>query len=414
MLISDGRTKRGIVLPQPSNSERHCAARFLLLGRNPMTQTSFRKRILATLAVVAVCSFSGLTTASADSRRPASPGHLVFAQTDNPAGNEIAVYDRSHDGTLAHVETVRTGGLGGRLEGAVVDPLASQGSLLYDPDHAMLFAVNAGSNSISVFTLRGTHLRLRQVLRSGGAFPVSLAQNGKLVYVLNAANAASIKGFALHGRRLDPIARSSRSLGLTPVTGPSQFVNTPGQVAFSPDGQHLLVTTKANCSSIDVFAVRHDGRPSSTFVANPSNTPVPFGIAFDRHHRLVVAEAATSALSTYRLNANSTVTPIASVTNGQAALCWVVDARGFAFGANTGSGTVTSYRPNGSGGFTVASETPVDGGPIDMAASPNGRFLYVEAGGAGAIDALRINRDGSLTSIGSVTGLDGLEGIAIA
>jgi 6-phosphogluconolactonase (cycloisomerase 2 family) len=379
-----------------------------------MTQTSFRRRILATLAVVAVYSFSGLTTASADSRRPANPGHLVFAQTDNPAGNEIAVYERSHDGTLARVETVKTGGLGGRLEGAVVDPLASQGSLLYDPDHAMLFAVNAGSNSVSVFTLRGNHLRLRQVLRSGGAFPVSLARSGKLVYVLNAADAASIKGFALHDSRLDPIARSSRSLGLTPVTGPAQFVNTPGQVAFSPDGRHLLVTTKANGSSIDVFAVRPDGRPSATFVANPSRTPVPFGIAFDRHHRLVVAEAATSALSTYRLNANSTVTPIASVTNGQAALCWVVDARGFAFGANAGSATVTSYRPDGSGGFTVASETSVDGGPIDMATSPSGRFLYVEAGGAGAIDALRINDDGSLTSIGRVTGLAGLEGIAIA
>jgi 6-phosphogluconolactonase (cycloisomerase 2 family) len=75
---------------------------------------------------------------------------------------------------------------------------------------------------------------------------------------------------------------------------------------------------------------------------------------------------------------------------------------------------VTSYRPDGSGGFTVASETSVDGGPIDMATSPSGRFLYVEAGGAGAIDALRINDDGSLTSIGRVTGLAGLEGIAIA
>lgn len=67
---------------------------------------------------------------------------------------------------------------------------------------------------------------------------------------------------------------------------------------------------------------------------------MPFAITFDRQGRLVVAEAATSSLTTYQLHGNGTVTPVASVANGQAALCWVVLDRGFAFGANTGSGTV--------------------------------------------------------------------------
>jgi 6-phosphogluconolactonase (cycloisomerase 2 family) len=373
-----------------------------------------RRNMFATVAAVAVFSIGGVTTATASSNEPAHASHMLFAQTDNPAGNEIVVYRRAHNGTLARVDTVSTGGLGGRLEGAVVDPLASQGSLLLDSAHAMLFAVNAGSNSVSVFTARGSHLRLRQVLGSGGEFPVSLAQHGNLVYVLNAEGAGSVKGYALHGHRLVPISRSLRSLGLTPVTGPTQFVNTPGQVSFTPNGRHLLVTTKANGSSIDVFAVRRNGRLSRQFVANPSTTPVPFGISFDQQHRLVVAEAATSSLSTYKLHGDGTLTPIASVANGQAALCWVVTSRGFAFGANAGSGTVTSYRRDGSGGFTIGSQTPVDGGPIDMATSKDGKFLYVEAGGAGAIDALRIHPDGSLTPIGTVTGLDGLEGIAAA
>jgi 6-phosphogluconolactonase (cycloisomerase 2 family) len=173
-----------------------------------------------------------------------------------------------------------------------------------------------------------------------------------------------------------------------------------------------LVTTKANGSTIDVFAVRQNGRPSRHFVSNASSTPVPFAIAFDRNHRVIVAEAATSSLSTYRLHQDGRLTPIASIANGQAALCWVVTARGFAFGANAGSGTVTSYRRDGAGGFSIVSETAVGAGAIDMATSADGRFLYVEAGGAGAIAALRIHADGTLTLIGTVTGLDGLEGIA--
>ena len=48
-----------------------------------------------------------------------------------------------------------------------------------------------------------------------------------------------------------------------------------------------------------------------------------------------------------------------------------------------------------------------DSGPIDLATSADGKFLYVEAGVAGAIDALRVNPDGTLTNVGTVTGLDG-------
>ncbi len=54
-----------------------------------------------------------------------------------------------------------------------------------------------------------------------------------------------------------------------------------------------------------------------------------------------------------------------------------------------------------------------DAGPIDMAASASGPYLYGEAGGAGAVDEFRVNSDGSLSPLGSVAGLGaGIEGIA--
>ena len=56
----------------------------------------------------------------------------------------------------------------------------------------------------------------------------------------------------------------------------------------------------------------------------------------------------------------------------------------------------------------------MDAGTVDAAASPDGQFVYVQAGQSGIVDALRVNADGSLTAIGAVTVPDGAgaEGIA--
>ncbi len=52
-------------------------------------------------------------------------------------------------------------------------------------------------------------------------------------------------------------------------------------------------------------------------------------------------------------------------------------------------------------------------GPTDLAGSSNGKFVYVEAGGAGAVDEFAVNPGGTLSSLGSITGLSGtgIEGI---
>src|SRR5271170_5070197 len=64
----------------------------------------------------------------------------VFVQTDNLAGNQVVAYDRAGGGQLTLAGTYDTGGLGGQLSGSVVDHLASQGSLGYDPARGLLYA----------------------------------------------------------------------------------------------------------------------------------------------------------------------------------------------------------------------------------------------------------------------------------
>lgn len=339
--------------------------------------------------------------------------HLVFVQTNNPAGNQILVYDRAEDGTLTLTETVDTGGTGGRNEGAVSDPLASQGSLVYNTHHRVLVAVNAGSNTLSVLGLDDGHLCLRQVLASGGTFPVSVTVHGDLLYVLNAHEAGAITGYRITDGQLHPIEGSTRSLELTPVIGPTQFVNTPAQIGFTPDGHHLVITTKSNGSQIDVFTMGPYGKPSHTFTANPAGTPRPFGFTFDDHDHLVVTDAVTSTLTTYTIHPEGTVKQLASQPDGQQGMCWVTHTAGNFYVADNGSNTVTGYHINPAGTPTMFTQTPTREGPIDLAGTRDGQFLYVQVGTTGGVDGFQIKPDGTLTQIATLTGLVGLEGIAL-
>ena len=361
--------------------------------------------------------------ALADTAQPAS-GHFgysgasdpaVFVQTDNTAGNEVVSYHRSPSGALTEVGSYDTGGLGGQLTGSVVDHLASQGSLALDRTAGLLIAVNAGSNTISVFGVSGDQLRRRQVISSGGTFPVSVATHGDQVYVLNAENGGAVQGYRIAFGRLVPMRGSNRTLGLDPAATP-QFVNTPGQVAFSPDGSQLIVTTKSNGNDIDVFAVTRNGGLSSAPVVNSEPGTVPFGIAFDRAGNLVIAEAGTNALTSFALNPSGTVTPIATAATGQAATCWVAAAGRLLFAGNAGSASESILADGPAGSLTeVGSPVSTDAGTVDSAASPDGQFLYVETGAAGIVDEFAVSPAGALTKVGSVTvpGAVGGEGIAV-
>jgi 6-phosphogluconolactonase (cycloisomerase 2 family) len=339
--------------------------------------------------------------------------HAVFVETDNPSHNQVVAYTRADDGTLSLARTYDTFGRGGQLNGSVVDHIASQGGLTYDAADALLFAVNAGSNTVSVFSVNGDQLRLRQVVWSGGTFPVSVAVNGDLVYVLNALS-ASVAGFRIAPffHALVPIWRSYRALGLTIPTDTTQFVNTPGQLAFSPSGTQLVVTTKANGNDIDVYSVRSDGTLSASPVVNaqaPGTTP--FALSFDASGDLVVANAGGS-LSTFALNGDGSITAIDSVATNQAATCWVAQAQGFFYTSNAGSATLSGFSDSG-GTLGFLADTPTDAGTIDASSSAGGQFLYVQAGGADAVDGFSVSSSGALSPIGSVTVPGGYSGEGI-
>jgi len=361
--------------------------------------------VVAGLATPAFASTTSASSARASTGARSSgyygASHAVFVQTDATSGNHVVAYHRAADGTLSPAGSYPTGGLGGVLGGSVVDHTASQGSLTYDHWHALLYAVNAGSNTVSVFAVSGDHLALRQVLSSGGTFPVSVAVHGDLVYVVNALNGGSLQGY-----------RVLRALGLNPGASP-QFTNTPGQVAFTPDGSRLIVTTKANGNDIDVFDVGFGGWLSAAPVVNSEPGTVPFAISFDAYGHLVIAEAGTNALATFAISGHGTLSQLDAVGTGDAATCWVAPAGSFLFASNAGSAAESGFTSAANGQLTLLGATATDAGTVDASAAAGGRFLYVQTGGAGIVDEYAVGAGGALSPIGSVTVPDSVGGEGI-
>lgn len=364
------------------------------------------KRLIPAVGAALVAAALIAGPASAHAPRPAG---AVFVQTDDPGGNTVVAYDRNPDGSLRQAASYRTGGRGGVLGGSVVDHLASQGSLTYDRAHGLLYAVNAGSDTITVFGVAGDRLIRHQVLPSFGDFPVSVTAHGRLVYVLNARGGGSIQGYARVGGLLVPVPQWHRRLGLDPAATP-EFTTTPGEVAFTPDGDQLIVTTKANGNAVDVFGIDRLGGPASRPVTTVLPDAVPFAVAFDAHGDLAVSEAGPNAVATFTLDHRGALKPIAQALTGQAATCWIVNVGGRLYLSNAGSGTVSVF----DGALNPVGLTATRGGTVDAAASSDGRFLYVQTGAAGGVDEFRVGSDGKLTPVGSVTVPDAVGGEGIA
>lgn len=366
-------------------------------------------RVLGTLAASAAAAVVLFGTAAP---AHALAGGTVFAQTNDPAGNSIVAYQRGPDGRLLEAATYPTGGLGGREAGSVVDPLASQGGLVLDPAEDLLVAVNAGSDTLSVFSVQGDRLHLDQVLPSGGSFPVGVAMDGRLLYALNAGSTGSVSGFRIGPGFLIPIPGSTRSLGLANGT-PPYFLSSPAQVGFTPAGTQLVVTTKTN-GLVDVFSVG----PAGQLSAKPAENAVggaPFSFVFDSAGRLALVNAGDNSLGTYAIGPRGTLTAVgAPVPDGQTAACWIATAGGVELVANAGSGTISSYRIGADGTVSLLDPTAAAGipGAIDMATG--GPFLYAQSGGSASIDAYQVGGGGSLTPLQTTAVPDGSaqEGIA--
>jgi 6-phosphogluconolactonase len=359
----------------------------------------------------------GVTLAAATVAFAEQRHQAVFVMTNDADSNEVIAYERTDIGELVNPQHFKTRGRG---SGGTVDPLASQGSLTLSQDLSLLFAVNAGSGTVSVFRVDGARLELTDVAPIEGSEPNAVAQHGELVYVLDTAGSSNVVGFHVSERgKLTPIRDSVRRLGGNGVGSAS--------IAFSPDGRVLLVTERAT-SRIDAFLVLADGTLTG-LKQNASEGPGAFAVTFAPGGTALVSEtgpgaANASAISSYSVGADGTLVPIsASVPTLGTANCWnavTPDGR-FAYTSNAGSSTISGFAINAAGALsplpgTIVGTNPGGATNIDIAISADGQFLYSLNAGAGSIGVFAIApAEGTLTNVGAVSGLPaavGLNGIA--
>ena len=328
----------------------------------------------------------------------------LYTMTNASSGNAVVVYHRTAAGSLTPAGSVGTSGLGSG------GGLGNQGGLRLNHNGRWLLAVNAGSNTIAVFRVEGDgSLTRTSTVPSGGTQPISVTISGDVVYALNAGGNGNIVGFRLdHGGALEFVAGSARPLSGAGVG--------PAQIEFDPNGRVLVVTEKGT-NRITTYLVGQDGRASAPHV-NASNGATPFGFAFSQTDVLIVSEAfggapGASAASSYEVASDGGLQLISgSVPTTETAACWfVVTNNGrFAYTSNTGSGSISGYALE-HGGLTLLDadgRTGVTGpgtAPIDLALSHNGRYLYALNSGNQTISAFAVGDDGSLTGIGTVSGL---------
>jgi 6-phosphogluconolactonase len=364
------------------------------------------RRALA-LAVASTAAVGGIALAPPPAMAAPSPG-AVYVLSNQVGGNAVIAYPRAADGTLTAPEAFATGGTG------TGSGLGSQGAVIVDDSGRYLYAVNAGSDSVTSFRITPHGLVRVDVEPSNGDRPTSVTVDGDLLYVLNAGS-NEIAGFRVVGGELAPVDGSTQ-----PTSGPT---SAAGQVSFTPRGDQLIVAERGS-QLLGVYPVDADGVAGSpSFV--PSSGAVPFGFDFDNKGHVIVSEAAGapggSAVSSYEINDRDLGLISASVPTSEGAACWIVTTTNgkFAYSGNAGTASVTGFRVSVDGSLTILDEDGKTGealvGVTDLAVSRDSRYLYGRLGGNGTVGIWAIAADGSLTDLGPVPGLPaGTAGIAAA
>lgn len=297
-------------------------------------------------------------------------GGYVFTESNDSLQNQIIVYQMDQRGRLSWVSSTASGGTG---TGA---GLGSQGAVVLDNSNQRLYAVNAGSNSISSFQVNSGTLTLAATSSSMGTTPISVSVYNNLLYVVNSGS-DNIAGFMIgNDGSLNPIDGSEQSLSTTAAG--------PAQISFSPNGSYLYVTEKST-NMITEFTVAGNGSVGAG-TSIPSVGITPFGFDFSRNNFMIVSNAAGGAegagsatmytgVSTGNLSAVG-----GEVPDNQAAPCWVsTTANGrFAYLTNTASNNISSYYVASDGSLHLAEAAIVSGGgPIDIVVAGNNYNVYV-------------------------------------
>jgi 6-phosphogluconolactonase len=340
----------------------------------------------------------------------------VFVMSNNADRNEVIAFQHEPNGSYKRTDFDTFG----RGSGGVNDPLESQGSLILSSDRKLLLAANAGSGDVSVFRVQHNSLAFFEKISPGGSQPVSIAQRGNSVYVLNSGGAGTVVGFSLdQSGHLHRTSNSTAFLSANATGGAS--------ISISPDGRFVAVVERI-ANKIDTFRIKPDGTLAKAVVTN-SPGPGAFSAQFAPNGELIVSETGPgnipngSAISSYTVLSDGTLGAVSqSVATDGAANCWnAISPDGKrVYASNAGTSNIAGFAIGQSGELkplngTIVGSNPEGSTNLDIAISGDGKFLYSLNGVVGSIGVFSIHPDGTLSEVTQVEGLPeaaGFNGIA--
>jgi len=327
-------------------------------------------------------------------------GHYLYTESNESGMNYILGFQINYNGSLKWNSKTASGGMGTGAH------LGSQGALALSKNNRWLFAVNAGSNSVSSFKVnRDGSLTLADTKKSGGMNPNSLSIHGNMLYVLNHGS-DNIHGFWVsNDGKLTDINGSTKPLSSTGVDAP--------QISFTPDGNFLIVTEKAT-NMIGTFKIMNNGA-AGTGHFNPSVGNTPFGFDFSRDHYMIVSNAEMGAPgagtgTSYMINNNGKIKDVnGAKPDYQVAPCWVATTMygRFAYMTNNGTNNISSYYVAPWGGlYLVESDAGKTGAaPLDIVVAANNYYVYSLNAGTNDISGFHRMFFGKLGALNTTGGL---------
>jgi len=345
------------------------------------------------LALSATTSFTAPTYAAGNKHQPLT---LAVTMTNDPASNQIKVYDTS---TLALLQTLPTNGAGGAGGNA-------RGVRQYNGE--LFAAVNNASNSVAVYKRAGDRLKLDRVVTTSSA-PVSIDFGNGHMYV---AGATTVDSFVLRG---NTVGARDGTATLRLVGGGVPPVGSTAQVGVVDD-QALLVTLKTDPTpgTVDVVTLR-DGAitgAAPAAVSAPAGTLTPFGFSVYPDGTAVITLAHSNQDGLFRDGAF-----VSAIAAGQSAPCWTTRLGKYVFTANAGSHTISRLVGTGNHVFVdspVAATLPTGGGAADVDADGGVLGVIDHVAGASHLTLFSVNEFGEL-SAGAVVdvGVPNANGVAI-
>ena len=335
-------------------------------------------------------------------------GNFVYTNDDNPSGNTVSGFSVASNGTLTPVpgSPFATRGIG-----RVVGALSASNHITVDNIGNFLFASNASSNDVSVFSINAGSGTLSLVAGSpfatggfgGVGISLSSTPDGRF---LMAANGGS------NNLTVFSIASSG---ALTPITdSPFPALSLPEGIKVSPDGKFLAVAEPFS-NQVEMFSIASTGSLTSLGAFPGGSVGELAGVDINCAISLLYGGAfnfGQTIVDGYSIASSGTLTPVPGSPfipgvgfDSRVVLLSPDDKTLFVSnGSGTFSNTITvfSAASNGSLSLVAGSPFPMNPGassPLGTATSQDGSLLYVASFYSNSISVFSVASNGALTEV---------------